>query len=272
VLLKEIENMKNVNDKKGVIIISVIAFFVVTSVILYLSLSDYGDVGKHSTAENVIIDSAASPGANNKEVKLEQKPEDLHGKYEEANDGWFYDFLHSPSDGSHGTFTAGYNQNHEAVASNPEKDYTQQGTWSLENGEIKLYSDTGYIKSLWSCGDYVVDTQNYFVGSVPEDKENFQAAFICKAGYSGDTQVLNFYSDGKMIMEIIRDDGEVDSSASSDASAENKLPPYQAIAGKYSIDGNVIVITFPDESEKIFYIVDDGIAGWVYNRVLTSVD
>ena len=263
--------MVRFNDKKGVIIISVIAFFVVTSVILYLSLSDYGAVSKKADTEVASLDSAASPGENNREVKAEQKPEDVHGRYEEAHDGWFYDFQHSPSEGTHGTFSAGYNQNHKAVADNPEKDYTQQGTWHLENGEIKLYSESGYIKSLLSCGDYVVDTQNYFVGKVPEDRENFQSAFISKAGYSGDTQILNFYSDGKMIMEIIRDDGEIDSSAESsaesDASSENKLPPYQAFAGKYTLDGDKIVVSFFDDAGKTFYIVDDGIAGWVYNKV-----
>lgn len=264
--------MTNANSKKGVIAISVVAVLVITSVILYLSLSDFGSE-KVSDVQPVVA-SDASPGENNSEVKPEMTPEEVQGIYKEAHDGWFYSLVYSPNGEYDGTYSAGYDPSHVAVPNNPEKDYTEQGTWKLHNGEVKLYSEAIYRKSLWACGDYIVDSQNYFVGHVPDDKENFQSAFMCKPAGSGDTQIFNFYSDGKMIMEIIRNDGEADSAADSSAGTDDEpeLPPYQAVVGNYTIAQDKIIIKFIDESEKVFYIVDDGIAGWVYNKVVPAVD
>ncbi len=247
------------NEKKRVIIISVIAVLVITGVILFLSLSGFQNDEKGG-ASDTGLSSDASPGQNNKEVKTEIKPKNIEGTYTEKNDGWTYTLLYAPDADYDGTFTGGYDHSHETVADNHEKFYTEQGVWRLESGEVKLYIDGSHKKSLWACGDYMVDSRNYFVGEVPQNKEEFQSAFTCKAEESGDTQILNFYSDGKMIMEIIRDDGLVDSAS------ENELPPYQVAVGKYRIEDNLIITEMIGSTEKVLYIVDDGIANWVYDK------
>lgn len=258
--------MTKQNGKKGAITVSVFAVLIFTAVILFLSLSDAFNkktesVSGKKTAE---ISSDAVPGENNKEIKAEILPEEIHGMYFEEHDGWYYEFYYEPNGGFHGIYTGAYDQAHSLVAANPGKDYFEQGTWVLVNGEIKLFIDNKYAKSLWSCGDYIIDSRNYFVGTVPDNKNEFQASFICKAVESGDTQILNFYSDGKMIMEIIRDDGEADVLANSDS--QSYKDRYSAFVGNYTVDDTKITIKFIDESEKVFYIVDDGIAGWVYRK------
>ncbi len=252
--------MTNETGKSRVITISVVAFIVITGVILFLSLSDFKGDDTRSVSNNGIL-SDATPGHNNKEVKTEIKPRTVAGTYAEQNDGWTYTLSYAPQDAYHGTFVGVYDQSHENVARNYEKHHTEQGLWKLENGEVKLYVDSVHSKSLWFCGDYMVDSRNYFVGEVPENRDEFQAAFTCKAGESGDTQILNFYSDGKMIMEIIRNDGAVDSSA------DNALPPYQVAVGTYTIEDNLIITKMIGSSEKVLYIVDDGVANWVYNKI-----
>lgn len=254
------------NSSKRAITISVIAIFVITGVILFLSLSDFcndGDKAKTTPVKTDVSDSV--PGENNKEVKTELTPEDIEGTYIESTDGWTYVLTCASAEEYDGVFEGRFDQSHETVALNHEKDYTEYGTWKLENGEVKLYVDSEHIKSLWACGDYMVDSRNYFVGNVPGDKDEFQSAFTCKAGESGDTQILNFYSDGKMIMEIIRNDGSSDSAAQTDESTD--IPPYQVAVGTYTIEDNLIVTKMIGSSEKILYIVDDGIANWVYNKV-----
>jgi len=256
------------NEKKGVITISIIAAFIFTGVILFLSLS--GFFGKDDNKKSVSrsgtmnVNSDALPGENNKEIKAEISPEEIHGKYYEEHDGWYYEFKYDPTEGFHGTYVGAYDINNELVANNPAKDYSEQGLWILENGEIKLFINNQYVKSLWSCGEYIIDSRNYFVGTVPENKDEFQSSFICKAAESGDTQILNFYSDGKMIMEIIRDDGTADVSA--DSASQPDMEKYSAFVGNYKVEDNKVIIRFIDTSEKVFYVVDDGIAGWVYRK------
>lgn len=267
--------MTKQNGKKGVVTISVIAVLVFTAVILFLSISDHfgknNKVQKVSEPQNIskentpsAIASDALPGENNKQIKAEISPEEIHGKYFEEHDGWYYEFSYAPDSVFHGTYLGAYDQNHASAVSNPEKDYYEQGSWILENGEVKLFINNQYAKSLWSCGDYIIDSRNYFVGEVPENKDEFQAAFTCKAGESGDTQILNFYSDGKMIMEIIKNDGVADSAAQ--PALEQDTPPYQLAVGTYTINDDVITTKMIGSAEKVLYIVDDGIAGWVYRK------
>ncbi len=263
--------MTNGNNGKRVITISVIAILVITGVILFLSLSDFQDEpGNVKKTSNNAATSDSLPGENNKEVKTMLKPQDIEGTYAENTDGWTYSLTYAPSKEYDGIFTGGFDHSHDAVADNHEKYYTEQGTWKLENGEVKLYIDSVYSKSLWACGDYMVDSRNYFVGDVPQNKDEFQAAFTCKARESGDTQILNFYSDGKMIMEIIKDDGLADSSAQAQEDAQ--VPSYQVAVGTYTIEDNLIYTQMIGSSEKILYIVDDGIANWVYNKVQQKID
>lgn len=254
------------NSSKRAITISVIAILVITGVILFLSLSDFcndDDKVQKTSKKTDISDSL--PGENNKEVKTGLTAQDIDGTYVESTDGWTYVLTCAPSEEYDGFFEGRFDRNHETFAQNHEKDYTEYGTWKLENGEVKLYVDSVHMKSLWACGDYMVDSRNYFVGNVPDDKEEFQSAFTCKAGESGDTQILNFYSDGKMIMEIIRNDGSSDSAAQ--ISETTDVPPYQVAVGTYTIQDNLIITKMIGSSEKILYIVDDGIANWVYNKV-----
>jgi len=249
--------MANTNSKKGVITISVIAFFVITSVILYLSLSDYGNKAPADTTPSISSD--ALPGENNKEIKPEMTASEVQGYYIDDSDGWYYNFLYAPDDKYDGTFQAGYDQTHKLYADNPQKHFTANGFWKLESGEIKLYNELEYQQSMWVCGDYIVDSQNYFVGDVPKDNKPFQSVFVCKALESGDTQIFNFYSDGKLIMEIIRNDGNIDSAS------DNTLPPHQLVAGTYEKTDDKIITSIGTVSQE-FYLLDDGIAKWIYHK------
>lgn len=243
------------NSQKRVISITVVAVILITGIILYLSLSHSND----NTPADVTVDSTAVPGENNKEVKSGISAKEMQGYYIDDSDGWYYDFVYAPDDAYDGTFSAGFDQTHKAAIDNPKKHYTASGKWTLENGEIKLYNDVEYQQSMWVCGDYIVDTQNYFVGDIPKGIERFNSVFTCKAGESGDTQVFNFYSDGKLIMEVIRNDGN------SDSSATDELPPYQLFAGEYQVKDDKIDAKI-GEVTQTFYILDDGIAKWIYHK------
>lgn len=247
-------------SKKNVIYISIISGLIIAGVIISLSLWGGGEQGDEPYQNEAMVNSDAVPGEYNGEVKYEITPEEAAGYYIENSDGWFYNFIYAPEGEFHGSFNSGFDASHEAVADNPNKDFTASGKWRLDHGEIKLYNDTEYQQSMWICGDYIVDSQNYFVGKVPESTDGFQSSFICKAAESGDTQVMNFYSDGKLIMEIVRNDGTADSSAHNP-----ELPSYQLIAGTYKIDGDVIISDINGVSQS-FYIMDDGIAKWVYDK------
>lgn len=244
--------MTQINNIKRVIIISLVAVLVITGVILYLSISgaDNGDK---------VVLSDSIPGKNNSDIKKELTAEEIEGYYIDNSDGWYYDFIYAPDGKYDGSFSAGYDQNHTSVADNPQKHFTAAGKWTLDKGEIKLYNDTEYQQSMWACGNYIVDSQNFFEGKLPKDKDKFDAVFTCKAMESGDTQILNFYEDGKMIMEIIRNDGETDSSSST------SLPPYQLVAGTYTLDSGKLTTVINGASQE-FYISDDGLAKWIYNK------
>jgi len=86
-----------------------------------------------------------------------------------------------------------------------------------------------------------------------------QTVLVSKAGESGDTQVFNLYSDGKVIMEIIRDDGSMDLAKTE----ETKLPKHQMFAGTYNISKDKISIMLGDTAQE-YHIVNDGIAKWKY--------
>ncbi len=258
---ERLDNMFKEISKKNVIYISIISGIIIAGVIIALSLWGGGDAVKNPSVNELSVHSdAVVPGGNNKEVKHETTPEEAAGYYIENSDGWYYSFAYAPEGDFHGTFTSGFDASHESVADNPNKDFTAGGKWRLDHGEIKLYNDAEYQQSMWICGDYIVDSQNYFVGDVPESADGFQSSFICKAAQSGDTQVMNFYSDGKLIMEIVRNDGAADSGADAP-----ELPSYQLIAGIYTIDGNMITSDINGVSQS-FYIMDDGIAKWVYHK------
>lgn len=249
--------MSENKSKKKVVLISIAAIFLITAVILYLSLSDYhGDGGKTSDAN---LTSDAIPGENNSNIKSEITAKEVHGYYVDDSDGWYYNFVYYPEGEFHGSFSAGYDQNHSAAADNPQKHFTASGKWSLKDGEIRLYNEEEYQQSMWACGDYIVDSQNFFVGEFPKGKDKFQAVFTCKAGESGDSQILNFYSDGKLIMEIIRNDGVADNGASSE------LPPYQLFAGTYTINDDKAITEINGVPQE-FYISEDGLAKWIYNK------
>ncbi|MBO5743666.1 MAG: hypothetical protein J6R68_05225 [Clostridia bacterium] len=243
-------------SKKKVVAISIAAVLIITAVILYLSLSGYQTDSNNNDAA-VLSDSI--PGENNSNIKPELKAKEVQGYYVDDSDGWYYNFVYMPEREYDGSFTAGYDQNHTAAADNPQKHFTAMGKWSLKDGEIKLYNDEGYQQSMWACGDYIVDSQNFFVGKIPEGKDKFQAVFTCKAEESGDSQILNFYSDGKLIMEIIRNDGKEDNTEATE------LPPYQLFAGIYKIENDKI-ITEINGAPQEFYISDDGLAKWIYNK------
>ena len=245
------------NNKKRVIFISVAAVLAIICVILCLSLWNFSGNGGNRALNSVASDSI--PGENNSDIKAELTPREIQGYYVDDSDGWYYNFVYSPQGEFDGSFSAGYDQNHTAAADNPQKHYTASGKWTLSHGEIKLYNDVEYQQSMWACGDYIVDSQNYFVGKFPKNKDKFQAVFTCRAGESGDSQILNFYSDGKLIMEIIRNDG------SSDTDTSLELPPYQLVAGTYTLSDGKVITEIGGAAQE-FYISDDGLAKWIYNK------
>lgn len=246
--------MKN----NSVIALSIVAVIFVTGLILGLSFLAKPE-DKQTQVEELLASSDAKAGENNKEIKTATTPSETAGYYIDDSDGWYYSFTHSPSNEYDGTFTAGFDSSHEASVQNPQKNFSAGGEWKIENGEIKLYSEGVYRSSMWICDGYIVDSLNYFVGNIMPDEEKQQTVLVSKAGESGDTQVFNLYSDGKLIMEIIRNDGKLDSAHPSDA----ELPPYQMVAGSYKIADGKITITVGSQGQD-YYIVDDGIAKWKY--------
>ncbi len=246
--------MKN----KSVISFSIVAVIFITAFILLLSFMAKPEDKK--TQGNELLDSSdAKAGQNNKDIKTATIPSEVSGYYIDDSDGWYYSFTYSPSNEYDGTFMAGFDESHEASNQNPHKNFSAGGEWKIENGEIKLYSEGVYRSSMWICEGYIVDSLNYFVGSITSDEKTQQTVLVSKAGESGDTQVFNLYSDGKLIMEIIRNDGKLDSD-----NAENaELPPYQMVAGNYKIEDGKITITVGGLGQD-YYIVDDGIAKWKY--------
>lgn len=246
--------MKN----KSVIALSIVAVIFITGLILGLSFMAKPE-NKSTQGEELLASSDAKAGQNNKEIKTATTPSETAGYYIDDSDGWYYSFTHSPSNGYDGTFKAGFDASHEASEQNPQKNFSAGGEWKIENGEIKLYSEGVYRSSMWICEGYIVDSLNYFVGGIEPDEKLQQTVLVSKAGESGDTQVFNLYSDGKLIMEIIRNDGELDSAATE----QTELPPYQMHAGNYKIEDGKISITVGGTSQD-YYIVDDGIAKWKY--------
>ncbi len=246
--------MKN----KSVVGLSIVSVIFITAFILFLSFMAK-PVDKKTQGDELLALSDAKAGENNKEIKTATTPSETAGYYIDDSDGWYYSFTHSPKDEYDGTFTAGFDATHEASEQNPQKNFTAGGEWKIENGEIKLYSEGVYRSSMWICDGYIVDSLNYFVGKIKPDEKLQQTVLMSKAGESGDTQVFNLYSDGKLIMEIIRNDGKFDSAHPADA----ELPPYQMLAGSYKIEDGKITITVGGQGQN-YYIVDDGIAKWKY--------
>lgn len=246
--------MKN----KSVVGLSIVAVIFITALILFLSFMAKPEDKSVQLGEISAL-SDAKAGQNNKEIKTATTPSEIAGYYIDHSDGWYYSFTHSPKDGYDGTFTAGFDASHEASDQNPQKNFSAGGEWKIENGEIKLYSEGVYRSSMWICDGYIVDSLNYFVGKIEPDENLQQTVLVSRAGESGDTQVFNLYSDGKLIMEIIRNDGELDSAVPN----QTELPPYQMAAGNYKIEDGKITITVGGQGQD-YYIVDDGIAKWKY--------
>ena len=259
---------KQTVKKSTVIAISIVAGLVITGLILLLSFSKPDSprkVSEDSGAESAgefIVSSDAVAGENNSEIKKQLTPQEVAGYYVDESDGWYYKLEMGNADGFDGVFSAGFDSAHSSAEQNPQNHITMNGTWKLENGEIKLFSEGIYRSSMWACDGYIVDSLNYFVGKIDFEENKFQTILASKAGESGDTQIFNFYNDGKMIMEIIRNDGTMDSAADSGAQSD-LLPSYQMIAGTYEKKENKVIITLGDSAQE-FYIVNDGLAKWIY--------
>ena len=101
---------------------------------------------------------------------------------------------------------------------------------------------------MWYCNTHIVDSLNYFAGEISPDKPLQQTVLVSKAKESGDSQVFNLYSDGKLIMEIIRDDGKNDASNS-----DTSLPRYQMVAGTYEIKDGEILVTVGQSTQKYYF-------------------
>ncbi len=244
--------------KNSVIAFSIVAVVFITSLILVLSFMAKPQYNE-TAGEEILMPSDAKAGENNEDIKTSTTPEETAGYYIDESDGWYYSFSHSPQDGYDGTFVAGFDASHASTHQNPQKDFSAGGQWKIENGEIKLYSEGVYRSSMWICEGYIVDSLNYFVGKISPKDELQQTVLTSRAGESGDTQVFNLYSDGKIIMEIIRNDGSRDS----DSSEKTELPHHQMFAGNYKIKDNKISITI-EKSTQEYHIVSDGIAKWKY--------
>ncbi len=247
--------------KNSVIIFSVFAVLLVTGLILFLSFTSKPEpVSTHgSTGEEFLASSDAVAGRNNSEIDKAMVASDAQGYYLDDSDGWYYDLVFDPVGDYDGTFSAGFDASHKASENNPQKDFTALGQWKLENGEIKLFSEGVYRSSMWLCEGYIVDSLNYFVGKIRHGEKLQQTVLVSKAGESGDTQVFNLYSDGKVIMEIIRNDGKLDFSGTE----EDRLPKHQMIAGTYNITKDKVTIILGDSAQQ-YYVVNDGIAKWKY--------
>lgn len=248
--------------KKGIIAISIISGLVVLALILVLSLTGPDNKKDNvNPADEFLASSDAVAGENNSEIEKSMTAAEVAGYYIDESDGWYYKFDLAPKDGYDGSFSAGFDASHQAAGQNPQNGFTAGGSWKLENGEIKLYSEGQYRSSMWACSGYIVDSLNYFVGDIDPDAKTWQSVFVSRAGESGDTQIFNLYSDGKLIMEIVRNDGTADSSATSNE--QNPLPEYQMLAGTYEKSGDKLIITVGGSAQE-YYIVNDGFAKWKY--------
>ncbi len=244
---------------KSVIFFSVGAALLITALILVLSFTARPtSENTKDVLEEILSSSDATPGKDNSEIKKDLTAKEITGYYIDHSDGWYYDFTYSPDDQYDGKFTAGFDKEHSASETNAQKDFTAKGEWKLTDGEIKLYSDGVYRSSMWHCESYIVDSLNYFVGKISDKDTLQQTVLVSKAKESGDSQVFNLYSDGKLIMEIIRDDGKNDASNS-----DTSLPRYQMVAGTYEIKDGEILVTVGQSTQK-YYILNDGIAKWKY--------
>lgn len=252
-------------NKKTVIIVSAISVLFITALILILSLSG-PDAGKKNESEHKshtamehLSSSDATPGENHKGIEKEIEAQDVAGYYVDKSDGWYYSFIHSPDGEYAGTFSGGFDPAYTKPDQVIESDVKLTGEWSIQDGEIKLYSQGQYHDSLWACGDYIVDSKNYFVGDMDMEKELQQAMFVSKAPQSGDTQIINLYSDGNAILEIVKDSGEADLETQTEEGVE-------MFAGTYEIKNGELLITMGNSTQK-YYVVNDGFAKWIYNKV-----
>lgn len=256
-----------------------IAVLIITALILVLAFNapdkQENKAGSApDAAKEFLASSDAVAGENNSEIAKELTPAEVCGYYIDDSDGWYYSFELAPTDKYDGTFSAGFDANHASAIENPQKNFSATGTWKLSHGEIKLYSNDTYQSSMWACGDYIVDSQNYFVGDIDPEKNKQQTVLVSKPGNSGDTQIFNLYNDGKMIMEIKRNDGKddlvTDSAADSalDSAADSALQPeplpsYELFAGTYEKKGDKMAITVGGATQE-YYVVNDGLAKWIY--------
>ncbi len=249
-------------SKKTVIWVSVISVIFITVLIILLSLvgpeNKKTDSHKTDAAIEHLASSDATPGENHQGIEKKISAETLAGYYVDKNDGWYYQFTYGPTDAYDGTFSGGFDPSYKNSEITVQEDIKLTGEWKIENGEIKLYSEGQYQDSMWACDGYIVDSKNYFVGDVDMNSETQQSMFVCKAPESGDTQIINLYSDKNVILEIVKNSGESDSALSQ--------PVREMYAGTYEIIENNLFITIGQSTQK-YYIVNDGFAKWIYNKI-----
>ncbi|MBE7049189.1 MAG: hypothetical protein E7394_00275 [Ruminococcaceae bacterium] len=249
-------------NKKTVVTVSVISVAFITALILVLSLTGprvkkKGD-HKTQTAMEHLSSSDATPGENLETIEKELSPQTFAGYYVDKNDGWYYQFTYEPTGEYEGTFSGGFDPSYKNDSIDTGEDIKLTGEWKLENGEIKLYSGGSYQDSMWACDGYIVDSKNYFVGDIDLKSETQQSMFVSRAPQSGDTQIINLYSDNNAILEIVKDSGKTDSGQGS--------PVKEMYAGTYEITDNILLITIGQSTQE-YYIVNDGFAKWIYNKV-----
>lgn len=249
-------------NKKTVVTVSVISVVFITALILVLSLTGpdvkKNDNHKTETAMEHLSSSAAMPGENLETIEKEISPESFAGYYVDKNDGWYYQFTYAPTGEYAGTFAGGFDPAYVKDNTLADVNVKHTGEWNLEKGEIKLYSQGEYQDSMWACDGYIVDSKNYFVGDIDTESTTQQAMFVSRAPKSGDTQIINLYADNNAILEIVKDSGEADSGHGQSGK--------EMYAGTYEITGDILLITIGQSTQK-YYIVNDGFAKWIYNKV-----
>lgn len=249
-------------NKKAVIWVSVISVIFITILIIILSLTGPANdkSGGHKTdaAMEHLATSSSTPGENHKGIEKKISAETLSGYYIDKSDGWYYSFEYAPNGEYEGTFSGGFDPKYKSNDVTTQGDIKLTGEWKLENGEIKLFSGGQYQDSMWACDGYIVDSKNYFVGDIDIESDTQQAMFVSRAPKSGDTQIINLYSDKNAILEIVKNAGEADSSSGQ--------PAKEMYAGTYEITGKILLITIGQSTQK-YYIVNDGFAKWIYNKI-----
>lgn len=249
-------------NKKTVIWVSVFSVILVTVLIVLLSLTgpdnDKGSNHKTDAAMEHLVSSDATPGENHKGIEKKISAEEMAGYYIDKSDGWYYQFIYEPTGEYEGTFSGGFDPSYKNDSIDTGEDIKLTGEWKLENGEIKLYSGGTYQDSMWACDGYIVDSKNYFVGDIDLKSKTQQSMFVSRAPQSGDTQIINLYSDNNAILEIVKDSGKTDSGQGS--------PVKEMYAGTYEITDNILLITIGQSTQE-YYIVNDGFAKWIYNKV-----